>query len=121
MARLDILLADKSDETTVLRYCLADVRDDGVPSMVRNGCSDSGGEFVGGACKELCFKPSIFQEFTKVDTPNSKGVVEQVGLVQDAALAACLEAPRLFPDVQFQASAHLLAEACFWAFKPVAI
>ena len=38
-----------------------------------------------------------------------------LAIVQEAAQAACLEVPRLFPDVQTPATASLWAEACFWA------
>ena len=38
-----------------------------------------------------------------------------LAIVLEAAQAACLEAPRLLPDVQTPVTASLGAEACFWA------
>ena len=36
-------------------------------------------------------------------------------LIQEVAQAACLEAPRLFPEAQLPSTGRLWAEACFWA------
>lgn len=53
---------------------------------------------------------------TTPDAPQLNGVVERgLSIVQEAAQPACLEAPRLFTDVQTPATASLWAGACLWA------
>ena len=48
-------------------------------------------------CKQLFIK----QEFTNADSPEQNGVVERaLGIIQNAALVACIQAPIIFPLVQ---------------------
>lgn len=109
-------MKNKSDAGATFKRFLTDIRDSTKPSVVECVRSDGGGEFSGGAFRELCEERGIRQEFTTPDTPQLNGVVERgLAIVQEAAQAACLEAPRLFPDVQTPATASLWAEACFWA------
>ena len=106
----------KSDAAAAFKRFLADVRGHGTPSLVECVRSDNGGEFAGRAFRDLCDERGIRQEFTTPDTPKLNGVAERgLGLIQDAAAAAMLEAPRLFPDTQLPASTGMWAEACVWA------
>ena len=109
-------MKQKSDAGATFKRFLTDIRDSTKPSVVEFVRSDGGGKFSGGTFRELCEDRGIRQEFTTPDTPQLNGVVERgLAIVQEAAQAACLEAPRLFPDVRTPATASLLAEACFWA------
>ena len=109
-------LKQKSDAGAAFKGFLTDVRNSTKPSVVECVRSDGGAEFSGGAFRELCEDRGIRPGFTTPDTPQLTGVVERgVAIVEDAAQAACLEAPRLFSDVQTPATASLWAEACFWA------
>ena len=93
-----------------------DIRDSTKPTVVECVRPDGEGEFSGGEFRGLREDRGIRQEFTTPDTPQLDGVVERgLAIVQEAAQAACLEAPCLFPGVQTLATASLLAEACFWA------
>ena len=87
----------KSDAAEAFRKFLADVRADGLPSEVETVRSDNGGEFFGGdfecACRQYCIK----QEFTNAKSPELNGVTERaLGIIQNAALAARIQAPILF-------------------------
>ena len=63
-------------------------------------------------CKQYCIK----QEFTNGNSPKQNGVVERVlGIIQNAALAACIQAPILFPLVQLPPTESLWAEAVHWS------
>ena len=63
-------------------------------------------------CKQFCIK----QEFTNADSPKQSGVVERaLGIIQNAALAACIQAPIIFPLVQLPPTESLWAEAVHWA------
>ena len=105
-----------SDASAAFRRVLTDIRDSTKPSVVECVRSDGSGEFSGGAFREPCEDRGIRQEFTTPDTLQLNVVVERsLVIVQEAAQAACLEVPRLFPDVQTPATASLWAEACFWA------
>ena len=60
--------------------------------------SDNVGELFGGDFGELCRKRGIKQEFTPADSPKYNGVAERaLALINDAALAARLQAPELYP------------------------
>ena len=74
--------------------------------------SDNGGEFFeggfGGVCRQYCVK----QEFTNAKSPELNGVAERaLGIIQNAALAARIQAPILFPHVELPTSEALWAEA----------
>ena len=76
--------------------------------------SDNGREFFGGAFGELCRKHGIKQEFTPADSPKYNGVAERaLGLINDAAVAARIQATELYPNTPNYPS--LWAEAASWA------
>ena len=80
---------------------MADARADGVPSKVEIVRSDNGGEFFGGEFGEVCNQNCIKQEFTNADSPKRNGVLERaLGIIQNAGLVACIQAPITFPHVQ---------------------
>ena len=62
------LLSKKSGAGATLRRFLADIRDSTKPSVVECARADGGGEFSGGAFKELCGGRGIRQEFKTPDT-----------------------------------------------------
>ena len=58
----------------------------------------------------------IKQEFTNADSPKHNGFVERaLGIIKNAALAACIQAPIIFPLVQLPATESLGAEAVHWS------
>ena len=93
---------------------LAKVRADGTSSAVMTVRSDNGGEFFGGDFGKLYRKRGIKQEFTLVDSPNYNGVAEgALALINDTALAACIQAPVLYPGAP--SYTFLWTEAVYWA------
>ena len=75
-----------------------------------------GGEFTGAIFNKVCDRHVVRQDFTPPDTPKMNGVAERgLNLILEAAQAAILELPRLFPDIRIPASSYLWPEACFWA------
>ena len=63
-------------------------------------------------CKQFCIK----QEFNNADSPKQNGVVERaLGIIQNAALAACIQAPIIFPLVQIPPTESQWAEAVHWS------
>ena len=109
-------MKQKSVGGATLKKFLTDIRDSTKPSVVECVRSDGGGDFSGGAFRELCEDRGIREEFTTPDTPQLNGVVERgLAIVLEAAQAACLVAPRLPPHVQTPTTASLWVEACFWA------
>ena len=63
-------------------------------------------------CRQYCVK----QEFTNAKSPELNGVAERaLGIIQNAALAARIQAPILFPHVELPPSETLWAEAVHWA------
>ena len=58
----------------------------------------------------------IRREYRPVDSPKYDGVVKRrIAKVLDAAMASCLEAPRLFSGVPLRPTGPLWAEACVHA------
>ena len=58
----------------------------------------------------------IKQEFTNAKSPEMNGVAERApGIIQNAALAARIQAPILFPHIELPPSETLWAEAVYWA------
>ena len=107
-------LRQKSDAASAFESFLAEVRADGIPSEVVIVRSDNGGEFFGGDFGKLCRTRGIKQEFTPADTPKYNGVAERaLALMIDAALAARLQAPVLYPGAPTYPS--LWAESMSWA------
>ena len=89
----------KSDAADAFRKRLADVRADGIPPKVEIVRSDNGGEIHGGECGEVCNKYCI--KFTNANSPKQNGDVDRaLGIIQNAAIAACIQAPIVFPLVQ---------------------
>ena len=104
----------KSDAASAFKSFLAEVRADGTPSAVMAVRSDNGREFFGGAFGELCRKCGIKQEFTPADSPKYNGVAERaLALINDAAVAARIQATELYPNAPNYPS--LWAEAVSWA------
>ena len=109
-------LERKSDAADAFRKFLADVRGDGVPSELERVRSDNGGEFFGGEFGDVCRQYCIKQEHTNAKSPELNGVAERaLGIIQNAALAARIQAPILFPHVELPPSETLWAEAVHWA------
>ncbi|CAM9437793.1 unnamed protein product [Pylaiella littoralis] len=107
-------LRRKSDATSAFESYLAEVRADGTPSAVMAVRSDNGGEFFEGSFGELCRKRGIKQEFTPADSPKYNGVAERgLALINDAAVAARIQATEMFPGAPDFPS--LWAEAVSWA------
>ena len=73
--------------------------------------SFSGGEFAS-ECNELLIK----QDFTPAYSPQYNGVAERgLGLIEEAAMAARIQAKVLFGHVQLPKTDRLWAEAMHWA------
>ena len=63
-------------------------------------------------CKQYCIK----QEFANSDSPKKNGVVERaLGIIQNAGLAACIQAPIIFSHIQLPPTKSLWTEAIHWA------
>ena len=109
-------LKNKSDAGSAFRSFLASVRADGVPSLVEIVRSDNGGEFFGGEFASVCNELLIKQEFTPAYSPQYNGVAERgLGLIEEAAMAARIQAKVLFGHVQLPKTDKLWAEAMHWA------
>ena len=109
-------LERKSDAADAFKKFLADVRGDGVPVKVKKVRSDNGGEFFGGEFRDVCRQHCVRQVFTNAKSPELNGVAERaLGNIQNAALAARIQAPILFPHVELPPSETLWAEAVHWA------
>ena len=107
-------LRHKADAASAFESILVEVQADGTPSAVMAVRSDNGREFFGEAFRELCRKRGIKQEFTPADSPKYNGVAERaLGLVNDAAVAARIQATELYPSASNYPS--LWAEAASWA------
>ncbi|CAB1104430.1 unnamed protein product [Ectocarpus sp. CCAP 1310/34] len=104
----------KSDAAEAFERYLAESRGDGAPSDVTVVRSDNGGEFFEGEFGRVCRKYCIKQEFTPAHSPEYNGVAERaLGLIKDAALAARIQAPTLYPGAPNYPS--LWAEAIAWS------
>ncbi|CAB1112906.1 unnamed protein product [Ectocarpus sp. CCAP 1310/34] len=109
-------LRNKSDAGSAFRTFLASVRANGVPSFVEIVRSDNGGEFFGGEFASVCNELLIKQEFTPAYSPQYNGVAERgLGLIEEAAMAARIQAKVLFGHVQLPKTDKLWAEAMHWA------
>ena len=107
--------AYKSDSGNAFRKFLADARAGAVPSKVEIVRSDSGGKFFGGEFGEVCKQNCIKQEFTNADSPKQNGLVERaLGIIQNVGLAACIQAPIIFPYIQLQPTKSLWVAAVHW-------
>ena len=107
-------LRHKSDAASAFESFLAEVRAKGTPSVVMAVRSDNRREFFGGAFGELCRKRGIKQEFTPADSPKYNGVAERaLGLINDAAVAARIQATELYSNAPDYPS--FSAEAASWA------
>ncbi|CAB1105045.1 unnamed protein product [Ectocarpus sp. CCAP 1310/34] len=107
-------LKHKSDAAEAFERYLAENRANGAPSDVMVVRSDNGGEFFEGEFGRVCRKYCIKQEFTPAHSPEYNGVAERaLGLIKDAALAARIQAPTLYPGAPNYPS--LWAEAIAWS------
>lgn len=104
-------LKPKSGVADAFGKVLADVRADGLPSKVEMVRSDNGREFCGGEFGEVRKLFGVKQEFINSDSLQQDGVVErELGIIQNAGLAACTQAPVMFPHVQLPPTKPLWAE-----------
>ena len=107
-------LRHESDAASAFESFLAEVRANSTPSAVMDVRSDNEREGFGGTSGELCRKRDFKQEFTPADSPKYKGVAERaLGLINDAAVTARIQATELYPGVPNCSS--LWAEAASWA------
>ena len=73
-------------------------------------------EFSGGNFGEVFKQHCIRQEFTNANNPEQNGVVERaLGIIQNAALAACTQAPEICPLVELPPTESLWAKAVHWS------
>ena len=76
------------------------------------------GSFFGGEFASLRNKLLIKQEFTTAYSPQYNGVAEYwLGLIEEAAMAARIQAKVLFGHVQLSKTDKLWAEAMHWAYE----
>ena len=109
-------LGNKSDAGSAFRNFLASVRVDGIPSLVEIVRSDNGGEFLGGGFASVCNELLIKQETAPAYSPQYNGVAERgLGLIEEAAMAARIQAKVRFGHVQLPKTHKLWAEAMHWA------
>ncbi|CAN0364711.1 unnamed protein product, partial [Scytosiphon promiscuus] len=107
-------LRKMSGAATAFERYLAEVRADGTPSEVLAVRSDNGGQFFEGDFGSLCHSRGIKQEFTPAYSPQFNGVVERaLGIIKNAALAARLQAPLMYPGAPSDPT--LWAEAVSWS------
>ena len=113
-------LRSKSDAASAFRSFLASVRADGIPSLVEIVRSDNGGEFFGGEFASVCNELLIKQEFTPAYSPQYNGVAERgLGLIEEAAMAARIQAKVSSGHVQLPKTDKLWAEAMHWDCEAV--
>ena len=108
-------LRHKSDAASAFESFLVEVRADDTPSAVMAVRSDNVRVFFGGAFGELCRKRGNKQEFTPADSPKNNGVAErELGLINDAAVAARIQATELYPSAPNYPSlwAEAVSSAC---------
>ena len=87
-----------------------------VPSEVAVVRSRNVGELFAGDFGEVCRQYCITQEFTNAKSPELNGVAQRVmGVIQNAVLAARIQAPIFFPHVKLPQSEALWVEAVHWA------
>ena len=89
---------------------------DGISSLVEIVRSDNGGDFFGGEFAPVCNELLIKKEFTPAYSPQYNGVAERgLRLIEEAAMAARIQAKVLFGHVQLPKTDRLWAEAMHWA------
>ena len=99
----------KSESPTALRQFLADVRDVGLPELIR---SDDASELRGGEFADICREHRIKQEFTSPSTPQLNGVAERgLALVEKLAKAVMIQAHESFVGQKLPATGPLWPEA----------
>ncbi|CAB1101212.1 unnamed protein product [Ectocarpus sp. CCAP 1310/34] len=110
----------KSDTLAFVKKFLADMSGTGVPRAFR---MDNGGEFIGRDFIAFCDNAGIRRTYTAPGTPQQNGPAESaIWRVNKAGHAARLEAPRLFPKIDFtrvpgfgRDGERLWLESCHWA------
>ena len=111
-------LINKTDAGSTFRSFLASVRADGIPSLVGIVRSDNGGEFFRGEFASVCNELLIQQEFTPAYSPQYNDVAERgLGLIEEAAIAARIQAKVFLGHVQLPKTNKLWAEDMHWACK----
>ncbi|CAB1105000.1 unnamed protein product [Ectocarpus sp. CCAP 1310/34] len=107
-------LKHKSDAAEAFERYLAENRAHGAPSDVMVVRSDNVREVFEGEFGRVCRKYCIKQEFTHAHSLEYNGVAERaLNLIKDAALAARIQAPTLYPGAPNYPS--LWAEAIAWS------
>ena len=105
-------LRNKSDAGSAFRSFLASVRADGIPSLVEIVRSDNGEKFFGGEFASVCNELLIKQKFTPAYSPQYNGVAERgLGLIEEAVMAARIQAKFIFGHAQAPKTDKLWAEA----------
>ena len=95
----------KSDAAEAFRRFYAENRATKFPFDVEIVRSDDGGDFLERAFRALCRKYSITQEFTSSSSPQFNNVAERaLGLIDAKALAARIQAPTRFLNVELPLS-----------------
>ncbi|CAB1097724.1 unnamed protein product [Ectocarpus sp. CCAP 1310/34] len=110
----------KSDTLAFVKKFLAGMSGTGVPRSFR---MDNGGEFVSRDFIAFCDNAGIRRTYTAPGTPQQNGPAESaIWRVNKAGHAARLEAPRLFPKIDFtrvpgfgRDGERLWLESCHWA------
>ena len=92
------------------------MRADGIPPLVEIVRSDNRGEFFGGKFASVCNELLIKQEYTPAYSSQCNSVAErELGLIEEAAMAARIQAKVLFGHVLLPKTDRLWAEAMHWA------
>ena len=113
-------LRNKSDAGSALRSFLASVRAERIPSLVEIVRPDNGGDFFGGELASVCKELLIEQAFTPAYSPQYNGVAERgLGSIEEAAMAARIQAIVLFGHEQLPKTDKHWAEAVHWACEAV--
>lgn len=106
-------LRDMSDATSAFKMYLAEYRAQATHSQIMTVQSNNG-EVFGAGFEELCRQHAIRQELPPANSPGGDGVAEgALGKMLDAALAARIQAPALYPGAPTYPS--LWDEAVSWA------
>lgn len=107
-------LRDKSEATSAFKMYLAEYRAEGTDAQMMTVQSVKGREIFGADFEGLCRQHAVKQEFTPSNSRDNKRMAETaLESILDAALAARIQAPALYPDAPTYPS--LWAEAVSWA------
>ena len=95
----------KSEAPEGLEQFLADVREVGIPEIIR---SDDASELKGGAFSDICRKHRIKREFTSADMPQYNGVAERgLTLIEKLAKTSTIQAQVSFVGMKLPMTGSL--------------